>query len=75
MKGRPARISYKQWDSTKSAPIVVETDARFHCWGVRKQKERDVRSAVQETVGVCELPDGAVRLVQPEKIRFLDAKE
>jgi len=73
LKGRPARISYKQWDDKNKIPIVVEADARFHCWGIRKPKEND-RSQMQvsETVGVCELDSGVVRLVHPEKIKFLD---
>jgi hypothetical protein len=72
-KGRPARISYKQWDEKSRSPITLEADARFHCWGIRKPRENN-RAQIQasETVGICELADGAVRLVQPEKIKFLD---
>jgi hypothetical protein len=72
VKGRPARISYKQWDDQTRQAITVEADARFHCWGIRKPRETKAQITVSETVGICELNDGAIRLVQPEKIRFLD---
>lgn len=72
LKGRPARISYKQWDDKNRVPIIVEADARFHCWGIRKPKEDRSQVQISETVGICELDTGAIRLVHPEKIRFLD---
>lgn len=73
-KGRPARISFKSYDAEKGAAEVIEANARFHCWGIRKAKVTDERPRMPavETVGICELETGEVRLVLPEKIKFLD---
>lgn len=68
-KGRPANITYKLYD--KDEVKDISSDARFHCWGHRRLKgEQKVNST--ETVGICELTDGQIRLVLPEKIKFLD---
>lgn len=72
LKGRPARITYKQFDKADREVKVIEAEARFHCWGIRKTKESTPKIVTTETVGICELQCGAVRLVHPEKIQFLD---
>ena len=72
-KGRPAQISYKNF--ANGQVLFLESKARFHCWGIRKSKTSDQKPKaleVSETVGICELEDGTVRLVQPERIKFLD---
>ena len=72
-KGRPAQISYKNFANGQVS--IIEAQARFHCWGIRKSKSSDQKPKgpeVSETVGICELEDGVIRLVQPERIKFLD---
>lgn len=72
-KGRECHITFKQYDNTKGTVSLVESKARFHCWGIRQPKEAGKpKVAFGETVGICELPDGKIRLVIPEKIQFKD---
>jgi hypothetical protein len=73
-KGRPAKISFKSYDPDKGVAFI-ESLAQFHCWGSRppkKPQDDKPRLTGSETVGICELPNGQVRLVQPERIQFLD---
>ena len=72
MRGRPIKIQFIEWNGQERK--IVESQASFHCWGFRKQKSADdkPKMTLMETVGVCELPTGDIRLVVPEKIKFLD---
>lgn len=74
IKGRPAQISFKDFNEETKEVYVVNTTARFHCWGIRKQKGDSPRIRGMETVGVCELATGGIKLVQPERIKFLDVQ-
>lgn len=72
-KGRSVKISFILWDG-KNKNEVTE-NATFHCWGVRVAKRSDDTPKgpqFAETVGICELENGHVRLVRPEKIVFTD---
>lgn len=73
-KGRPAIITFKDYNKETKEVSLVEAKAHFHCWGVRKPKSQEPGVYGLETVGVCELESGHVRLVYPEKIKFIDNK-
>jgi hypothetical protein len=72
-RGRNAKVTYKDWSNDA---VVEKTEmATFHCWGVRIAKQSDKTPKgppAMETVGICELENGQVRLVKPEKILFTD---
>lgn len=53
----------------------IQEEAVFHVWGYRKPKGPFVAGNLQpmETVAICERPDGKVRMVLPEKVKFLGA--
>lgn len=76
-KGRSAKITFKEW--TDDQVKVVESNAIFHCWALRHGKQTrqgaEIRIPTMETVAICELPDGRVRMVNPEKVQFLDQWE
>lgn len=76
-KGRPVSIKFKKFNGRELE--AKEAVARFHCWGFRKSKDnkwarkKDERDPIiQETVAVCELEDGSIKLVIPERVKFLD---
>ena len=69
-RGRPAKITFKRFDKESDKVMTVESEARFHCWGNRPAKDKTTIST--ETVGICELPDGHIKLVMPERIQFQD---
>ncbi len=73
-KGRPCKMSYTKFNQKTKTPIQIETEAHFHCWASRptKNDDKSFNSRITETVGICELPDGWIRLVRPEKIQFTD---
>lgn len=70
LKGRTVLIKIKVEKAGR--PELVEIPALFHVWGFRKSKHPDPKVITMETVAVCELPDGKIRLVMPEKVKFLD---
>lgn len=70
-KGRPVTASFKKFDGRNV--VSVTEPAQFHCWGVRKLKNGVAGDVIGvETVAVCELPSGGVKLVHPERIQFTD---
>jgi len=74
---RPVEMTFSQFDSDGKKQITAQ--GVFHCWGqrsvLRKIDPDSPKSFnTQETIGVCELPTGQIRLIKPEKIIFLDRK-
>jgi hypothetical protein len=70
-KGREVVASFKKFNG-REVVAVTET-ARFHCWGVRKLRATNSTEVIGvETVAICELGDGHVKLVHPEHVKFLD---
>lgn len=81
LKGRPAHVKWSVWDIEKRELLETEADARFHCWGNRPPKKIHDGEGLpprllngMETVGICELKDGSVKLIRPERIQFLDVE-
>lgn len=69
MKGRKVEVTIKQMEGKQVAVRTMK--AVFHCWGYRPVK--DVKDSPHvETVAVCELPGGNIRLVRPENVQFTD---
>ncbi len=48
---------------------IAKVECDFHCWGYRKVGEA---GQAMESVAICRLDDGRVRLALPEKVRFLE---
>lgn len=76
---RPVEISFSQWQQQSNTKEQITAQGVFHCWGqrsvLRKIDPDSPKSFnTQETIGVCELPTGQIRLIKPEKIIFLDRK-
>lgn len=69
--GRPVKVKYK----TRKGE--VESVGVFHQWGIRQAKDSigaPKQNIFGETVGVCELADGSIKILRPEKITFTDRK-
>lgn len=70
------KVEVKLWlpkiDNPKESELKI-TQADFHYWGHRQAKMRDAEKSAKgvESCAIVELEDGSVRLVQPERVRFL----
>lgn len=73
-KGRKVEIQFKKFDKAKDQLLHLKEVATFHVWGYRQVKSMPgaPKVMVPETVAVCELSSGEIRLVSPEKVKFLE---
>ncbi len=73
-RGRNCTIKFKDFRKDGAPPITEA--ATFHCWGYRPAKLESKQASTHcETVAVCELSTGHIRLVRPENIQFTDVSE
>jgi aminoglycoside N3'-acetyltransferase len=52
-----------------------EKDGVFHCWGNVTEYNNDTNSSFPALIAAVEMADGKVITVEPEAIRFVDAKD
>lgn len=76
MKREPVRVmvTLKNFNPETQTRYEEKKEANFHCWGYRQAKTGTPKPGPCETVGICELEDGRIRLVKPESIQFLRSK-
>lgn len=71
LRGRKVLVTAK-FPTPDGKSETKEIEAKFHVWGFRKMKSADPKIANMETIGIVEFDDGKIRMITPEKVRFLD---